>query len=127
MPPWRRYPPDTPFNARACHSGVHVAVAWKTGAGHRQDASRPRAPAIRLGQQLAGRRWAAGDAFSFADCTTAPALFYADWAHPLPASRANVTACRQCLLARPSPSFARAIDEARPYRSYFPLGAPDRD
>ena len=21
----------------------------------------------------------------------------------------------------------RAVDEARPYRSYFPLGAPDRD
>ena len=29
------------------------------------------------------------------------------------------------LLARPS--FARAINEARPYRNYFPLGAPDRD
>ena len=34
-------------------------------------------------------------------------------------------AYRQRLLARPS--FARAVDEARPYRSYFPLGAPDRD
>ncbi|MFL4993219.1 MAG: glutathione S-transferase family protein, partial [Microvirga sp.] len=31
--------------------------------------------------------------------------------------------CR--LLARPS--FARAVDEARPYRQFFPLGAPDRD
>ena len=29
------------------------------------------------------------------------------------------------LLARPS--FARAVDEARPYRPLFPLGAPDRD
>lgn len=29
------------------------------------------------------------------------------------------------LLARPS--FARAVEEARPYRSLFPLGAPDRD
>jgi glutathione S-transferase len=78
-----------------------------------------------LDQQLAGRRWAAGDAFSLADCAAAPALFYADWAHPIPSSHANVTAYRQRLLARPS--FARAVDEARPYRSYFPLGAPDRD
>ena len=78
-----------------------------------------------LDQQLAGRRWAAGDAFSLADCAAAPALFYADWTHPIPASRANVTAYRQRLLARAS--FARAVDEARPYRSYFPLGAPDRD
>jgi glutathione S-transferase len=30
-----------------------------------------------------------------------------------------------CLLARAS--VARAVDEGRPYRSYFPLGAPDRD
>ena len=29
------------------------------------------------------------------------------------------------LLARPA--FARAVDEARPYRKFFPLGAPDRD
>jgi glutathione S-transferase len=78
-----------------------------------------------LDQQLAGRRWAAGDAFSLADCAAAPALFYADWTHPIPTSRANVTAYRQRLLARPS--FARAMEEARPYRSYFPLGAPDRD
>ena len=28
--------------------------------------------------------------------------------------------------ARP-PVVARAVDEARPYRPYFPLGAPDRD
>jgi glutathione S-transferase len=25
------------------------------------------------------------------------------------------------------PAVARAIDEARPYRPLFPLGAPDRD
>lgn len=78
-----------------------------------------------LDQQLAGRHWAAGDNFSLADCAAAPALFYADWAHPIPATHANVTTYRQRLLAHPS--FARAVDEARPYRAYFPLGAPDRD
>ncbi|MFP3759186.1 glutathione S-transferase family protein, partial [Cupriavidus sp. SIMBA_020] len=34
-------------------------------------------------------------------------------------------AYRARLLARPS--FARAVEEARPYRHLLPLGAPDRD
>ena len=74
---------------------------------------------------LAGREWAAGGAFSLADCSGAPALFYADWVHPISEAFANARAYRQRLLARPS--FARAVDEARPYRPLFPLGAPDRD
>ncbi len=74
---------------------------------------------------MAGREWAAGDAFSLADCAAAPALFYADWVHPIGQGSTNVHAYRQRLLARPS--FARAVDEARPYRQFFPLGAPDRD
>ncbi|HEX8436279.1 glutathione S-transferase family protein [Archangium sp.] len=74
---------------------------------------------------MAGREWAAGDAFSLADCAAAPALLYADWAHPIGEAFANVRAYRRRLLARPS--FARAVDEARPYRSLFPLGAPERD
>lgn len=78
-----------------------------------------------LEQRMAGRTWAAGDAFSLADCGAAPFLFYADWTHPIPAACANVRAYRARLLARPS--MIRAVDEARPYRQYFPLGAPDRD
>ncbi|MNV63077.1 putative glutathione S-transferase [compost metagenome] len=78
-----------------------------------------------LDQAMAGREWAAGDAFSLADCAAAPALFYADWCHPIDAALANVHGYRRRLLARPS--FARAVDEARPYRPLFPLGAPDRD
>jgi glutathione S-transferase len=74
---------------------------------------------------MASREWAVGDDFSLADCAAAPSLFYADWSHPLGGRFPNVTAYRQRLLARPS--FARAVDEARPYRSFFPLGAPDRD
>lgn len=69
--------------------------------------------------------WAAGTDFSLADCAAAPALFYADWAHPIGQGMPILRAYRQRLLARPS--FARAVDEARPYRHYFPLGAPDRD
>jgi len=74
---------------------------------------------------MAKREWAAGTEFSLADCAAAPALFYADWTHGIDARFANVRAYRQRLLARPS--FARAVDEARPYRSFFPLGAPERD
>lgn len=78
-----------------------------------------------LDRRMAGREWAAGDRFSLADCGAAPFLFYADWTHRIGESFGNVRAYRQRLLARPS--VARAVDEARPYRSYFPLGAPDRD
>ena len=78
-----------------------------------------------LDDTMTGREWAAGDAFSLADCAAAPALFYADWAHPIGDAFSNVRAYRRRLLTRPS--FARAVDEARPYRPLFPLGAPDRD
>jgi glutathione S-transferase len=71
-----------------------------------------------------GRTWAAGD-FSMADCAAAPAFFYADWAHPIPDELTALKAYRARLLAHPSVS--RAVEEARPYRPYFPLGAPDRD
>jgi glutathione S-transferase len=78
-----------------------------------------------LEDYLAGRTWAAGATFSLADCAAAPALFYADWTHPIGQQYPTLRAYRARLLARPS--FARAVDEARPYRPLFPLGAPDRD
>ena len=78
-----------------------------------------------LNRHLAGREWASRTGFSLADCAAAPSLFYADWVHPLADAHDNVRGYRQRLLARPS--FARAVEEARPYRTYFPPGAPDRD
>jgi len=78
-----------------------------------------------LDGHIATRIWAAGDDFSLADCAAGPALFYADWVHPVGSDCANVSAYRRRLLERPS--FARAIEEARPYRALFPPGAPDRD
>jgi glutathione S-transferase len=78
-----------------------------------------------LEERLAGKTWAAGDAFTLADCAAAPSLFYADWTHPIAAGYPVLRAYRARLLERPS--FARAVDEARPYRPLFPLGAPDRD
>ena len=78
-----------------------------------------------LEQRLQGRTWAAGEALSLADCAAAPSLFYADWVHPIAPTFPTVRAYRSRLLAWPA--FARAVDEARPFRHYFPLGAPDRD
>jgi len=78
-----------------------------------------------LEQRLEGRTWAAGERLSLADCAAAPSLFYADWVHPIGDAFPRVRAYRSRLLAWPA--FARAVDEARPYRSYFPLGAPNRD
>jgi glutathione S-transferase len=77
-----------------------------------------------LDERMADREWAAGG-FSLADISAGPQLFYADWSHPMDGRFPNVAAYRQRLMARPA--FARAIDEARPYRSFFPGGAPDRD
>jgi glutathione S-transferase len=78
-----------------------------------------------LEQRLEGRAWAAGEAPTLADCAAAPSLFYADWVHPIAPEFRALRAYRSRLLAWPA--FARAVDEARPYRSLFPLGAPDRD
>jgi glutathione S-transferase len=75
--------------------------------------------------QLAGKTWAAGADFTLADCATGPSLFYADWTHPISETYPVLRAYRKRLLARPS--FARAVEEARPFRPLFPLGAPDRD
>jgi glutathione S-transferase len=78
-----------------------------------------------LEANLPERGWAAGDSFTLADCAAAPALFYADWVERIGDGRPKLNAYRARLLAHPQVS--RAVEEARPYRPYFPLGAPDRD
>jgi glutathione S-transferase len=95
-----------PLGVTEARAALDTAYAWLNGT-------------------LAGRTWATGETFTLADCAAAPSLFYADWAHEIPASLAVLKAYRARLLARPS--VARAVNEARPYRAFFPLGAPDRD
>ena len=53
----------------------------------------------------------------------AAAKIYADWVHQIPDGPLNANRAR--LLKHPS--VARVVDEARPCRRFFPLGAPDRD
>jgi glutathione S-transferase len=78
-----------------------------------------------LDAHMAARHWCAGERFSMADCAAAPSLFYADWVHPIADRLSHARAYRARLLAQPS--VARTVDEARPYRHFFPPGAPDRD
>jgi glutathione S-transferase len=78
-----------------------------------------------LDKELAGGGWATPYGFTLADCAAAPSLFYADWVYQIPAKYENLLAYRARLLAHPTVS--RCVEEARPYRPYFPLGAPDRD
>lgn len=62
---------------------------------------------------------------SLVTCAAAPSLFYADWVERIPEDCPRLIALRAELLALPD--VARCVEEARPYRSLFPLGAPDRD
>jgi len=71
--------------------------------------------------EIGSREWAAGDEFSLADCAAAPALFYANVAVPV-AGHPGLARYYERLLARAS--FARVIEEARPYRTLFPLNWP---
>lgn len=62
---------------------------------------------------------------SLVTCAAAPALFYADWVEEIPGDCPRLKALRAELLALPP--VVRCVDDARPYRPYFPYGAPDRD
>ena len=69
-------------------------------------------------QDMAAKPWAAGEAFTMADCAAAPALFYANKVAPFGAGHAHVKAYLARLGARPS--FKRVVEEAGPYFKYFP-------
>jgi glutathione S-transferase len=69
-------------------------------------------------RRLAGKTWAAGESFSLADCSAAPALFYADKVAPLGSAHPQTAAYLERLKARPS--FARVLKEAEPYFVNFP-------
>lgn len=94
-----------PYGETRAHERLHIAYDWLEG-------------------QI-GDPWAAGDTFTLADCAAAPSLFYADWVERIGPDRPKLAAYRARVLAHPI--VARAVEEGRPYRPLFPLGAPDRD
>lgn len=67
----------------------------------------------------------ATDRVTLIECAAAPSLFYADWVHPIADEFPRLQRWRAHLLALPAVS--RCVENARPYRAFFPLGAPDRD
>lgn len=95
-----------PYGALKARDELHMAYDW-------------------LEANLGDGPWAAGNDFTLADCAAAPSLFYADWVEEIGPARPKLAAYRARLLAHPT--VARAVDEGRPYRPFFPLGAPDRD
>jgi len=64
------------------------------------------------------RTWAAGDAFTLADCAAAPALFYANKVAPFGETHPRLAAYFDRLMQRPS--YARTVREAEPYLKFFP-------
>ena len=69
-------------------------------------------------QDMTGKTWAIGDAFSMADCAAAPALFYAEKVLPFAGTHKNTAAYFGRLMERAS--YARALREAQPYFAMFP-------
>jgi glutathione S-transferase len=76
-----------------------------------------------LETQLAVHEFLAGDAFTIAECAAAPGLFYALAIHPWDEdAHPQLTRYYRALARRPS--FAKVIEDARPYRDLFPLRWP---
>jgi glutathione S-transferase len=72
-----------------------------------------------IDQEMAGKIWAVGEAFSLADCAASPALFYANTVEPFGSTLKNLQRYFDRLMSRPS--YVRVIEEAQPYFVYFPM------
>lgn len=70
-------------------------------------------------EHMAGRSWTIGEAFGIADCSAAPALFYANTVEPLGDEFPHTAAYLSLLMRRPS--FTRVLLEAEPYFQMFPM------
>ena len=94
-----------PEGAKDAHGVDHARKTMRTALGM-------------LEKDMVSRIWAAGEAFSLADCAAAPALFYADKVMPIADDYPNLT--RYLARLRERPSYARVLREAQPYFSMFP-------
>ncbi len=71
-----------------------------------------------LEREMGGKTWAVGENFTMADCAAAPALFYANEVQPFGDSHRTLARYFERLMTRPS--FARAVEEAKPFWRFFP-------
>lgn len=77
-----------------------------------------------LDHRLTEHPWLGGEAFTIADCSAFPPLFYLHAIHRWDSDgQVSLTRYYRDLLSRPSVS--RVVEEARPYRELFPLPWPD--
>jgi glutathione S-transferase len=72
-----------------------------------------------IDQHVSSKTWVCGEHFSMADCAAAPALFYASTLQPFPDKFQHLIAYLDRLTKRPS--FARVLEEAKPYFSMYPF------
>lgn len=72
-----------------------------------------------IDEHMASRTWAAGEAFTMADCAAAPALFYASTLQPLPPQLGNLRSYFERLMNRDS--VQRVMEEAKPYFQFYPF------
>jgi glutathione S-transferase len=96
------------FRAQGQHDPVGVAEAIAT----------LRMAYGMIEQHMANRTWAAGEEFSIADCSAAPALFYGSIVEPFPA-HTRLADYFERLIRRPS--VKRTLAQARPWFHLFPL------
>ena len=73
-----------------------------------------------LDGRMAGREWATAAGFSLADCAAAPALFYADWVHPI------ATTFAQSPLVPATPAGATVVRARRRRGAAVPRTVPAR-
>lgn len=71
-----------------------------------------------LDHEIGEGPWALGETLSIADCAAAPALFYANLLEPIAQTHPGLSRYAGRLMKRPS--FARVVEEARPFRTLFP-------
>lgn len=98
-----------PKDARDPHGVAEAGTVLRTAYDHLESAlTRP---------------YAAGDAFTLADCAAAPALFYARKNVPFGTDHPRLSAYLDRLMQRPS--FARVLREAEPYLHMYPADYRD--
>lgn len=71
-----------------------------------------------IDSEMKTRTWAAGDAFTMADCAAFPALFYANRVQPFAAEQSNLA--RYLVRLHERASVARVVAEAQPYFHLVP-------
>ncbi len=71
-----------------------------------------------IDEAMSAKTWAAGDAFTMADCAAAPALSYASQVMPFEPTHPHAAGYLDRLRKRPS--YARTLREAEPYWANFP-------